>query len=465
VTEKPAPEQAVPVPQDRRPATPKPPPPSPAQLAGRKASVRPAVPASPQGPDPESLKFGRVDSDGTVLVRTADGERAVGSYPGSSESEALAYFARKYDELAAAAALLTQRLEQTDLTAHEAREALKTLRAHIGDANVVGDLELLDQRVQQIESEIARRADTESQRRAEAKLLASTAREKVVREAEKIAGKDPAKVQWKSSSARMRELFEEWKSQQQAGPRLDKPVEEELWRRFTHARSEFDKTRRSWFSRLEEEQESARREKERLVAQAEALSASKDWAAGAREFKRLMEAWRRAGRAQRATDDALWTRFKTAQDTFFAAKDEVVAAERVEFEANLAVKEKLLDEAEALLPVTDVGAAKRALRSIEDRWDEAGKVPRSEMQRVEGRLKKVEQAVRDAEQRRWTRSNPEVNARAQSMVEQLERAVADLEQDLAAARERGDEAGVAVAEQALSTRRAWLTSARAGLSD
>jgi len=463
VSEKPAPEPTAAAQQNRQPDPARPAAPSPAQLAGRKARVRPAVAAHP-GPDPDSLAFGRVDPDGTVLVRTADGERAVGSYPGSTESEALAYFARKYDELMASAVLLAQRLEQTDLSAQEGREALKTLRAHIGEANVVGDLELLRARVSQIEAQLSRRAETESQRRAEAKATAAAAREKVVRAAEKMAEKDPAKVQWKSASARMRELFEEWKSQQQAGPRLDKPVEDELWRRFTHARSEFDATRKAWFANLEQEQASARREKERLVAQAEALSGSKDWAAGAGEFKRLMEAWRRAGRAQRTTDEALWQRFRTAQDSFFAAKDEVVAAEGRQFEANLAVKEKLLAEAEALLPITDLAAAKRSLRSIQDRWDEAGKVPRSDMQRVEGRLKKVEQAVRDAQDRRWKRTDPELTARAQSMVEQLEKAVAGLERDLVAARERGDDAAAVAAEQALTTRRQWLASARSGLS-
>ena len=459
MTEKPASQPPMP-----GPATPRPTAPSPAQFAGRKASVRPAASTS-QGPDPATLAFGRVEPDGTVLVRTADGERAVGSFPGSSEAEALAYFARKYEDLMAATVLLEQRLEQTDLSAHEAREALKTLRSHIGVANVVGDLALLDSRVSGIEAAVGERAQAESQRRAAAKATAAKAREKVVRAAEKLASRDPAKMQWKSASSRMRELFDQWKAQQQAGPRLDKPVEDELWRRFTHARTDFDKTRRAWFAQLEQEQDAARREKERLVAQAEALSTSKDWAAGAGEFKRLMEAWRRAGRAQRATDDALWERFRTAQDQFFNAKDEVVAAERVQFEANLAVKEKLLSEAEALLPITDLATAKRHLRSVQDRWDEAGKVPRSDMQRVEGRLKKVEQAVRDAEDRRWKRSNPEVSARAQSMVQQLEKAVADLEAELATARSRGDDAGVAAAEQALAARQEWLASARAGLAD
>jgi len=56
--------------------------------------------------DPENLsaasaligdpaKFGRVGEDGTVYVTTPEGERAVGSYPGKSSEEALAYFANQ----------------------------------------------------------------------------------------------------------------------------------------------------------------------------------------------------------------------------------------------------------------------------------------------------------------------------------------------------------------------------------
>ena len=461
-------EQGAPAPTEEAPAAParpRPSIPSPAQLAGRKAAVRPAAaPAVTEGASAEAMAFGRVGEDGTVFVRIADGERAVGSYPGSTETEALTYFARKYDDLLAAAVLLAQRLEQTDLSAHEAREALKTLRSHIGDANVVGDLAALETRVVGIEAQVLKHGEAEAQQRAQAKVAAAKARTKVVKSAEKLAASDPAKVQWKSASARMRELFDQWKALQQAGPRLDKPVEDELWHRFSEARSGFDKTRRAWFVQLDEEQEGAKREKEKLVAQAEKLATNKDWGPTATEFKHLMEQWRRAGRAQRSSDDALWERFKAAQDQFFAAKDEVVAAERVEFEANLEVKEKLLTEAEALLPVTDLQAAKRSLRSIQDRWDTAGKVPRSDMQRIEGRLRKVEQAVRDGEDQRWKRSNPELNARAQSMVEQLERAVAGLEADLEAARAQNDPTATNKAEQALSARREWLDSARAGLS-
>ena len=403
--------------------------------------------------------------DGTVFVKDGEQERAVGSYPEATHEEALAYFARKYDELAANAGLLQQRLEQTNLSAHEARESLKTLRDQIGEANVVGDLPALREVVDQIEVAVKDRQRVETEARTQAKAEATVTREALVAEAESLAAADVHQVQWKTASARMRAMLDEWRGLQKKGPKLDKDVENALWQRLSAARSTFDKSRKSFFSELDTQHTEAKRTKEKLVAEAETLSASKDWGPTAGAFKRLMQEWRRAGRAQRADDDALWERFKAAQDSFFNAKDELVAAENEEFKANLVVKEELLKEAEALVPVKDLPAAKAQLRAIQDRWDEAGKVPREDMSRVEGRLRKVEQAVRDLDEAKWTRTNPELNARAQSMVEQLERAVQGLEQDLASAQASGDDAKVAKAQAALDARREWLDSARGGVSE
>ena len=134
--------------------------------------------------------------------------------------------------------------------------------------------------------------------------------------------------------------------------------ESSLWQRFSAARNGFDKARRSHFAGLDAQHADAKGAKEQLVAEAEKLATSTDWAATAGAFKRLMDEWRRAGRASRSDDDKLWARFKAAQDSFFAAKDEVVAAEEEQYRGNLAVKEALLVEAEAILPVTDLEKAK-----------------------------------------------------------------------------------------------------------
>lgn len=169
-----------------------------------------------------------------------------------------------------------------------------------------------------------------------------------------------------------------------------------------------------------------------------------------------MARWKAAGRASRKDDDALWARFRAAQDTFFQARDAVNSATDAEYAANLEVKEALLTEAEALVPVKDLAAAKAALRDLQERWEEAGRVPRGDLQRVEGRLRAVENAVRDAEQAQWTRSNPETRARAEGAAAQLEAAIEALEADLAAAQSRGDARAVKEAETALAARRSWL---------
>ncbi len=441
--------------------------PTPAALA--KAVPHPAVttvaPPAITTDHSASAAFGRVDENGTVFVRTKDGEQEVGSYPGASDAEALTYFARKYDELFASAVLLEQRLSQPEVPSKDVAEGLKTLAAQVKDATVVGDLDALATKLDEIQSGLAAKRNVEQQHRAEARAAATAEREKIVAEAESIAAQPESRIQWKTSGARMRELLDEWKAHQRAATRLDRETESAMWQRFSAARNGFDKARRSHFAGLDAAHADAKSAKERLVGEAEKLATSTDWAATAGAFKRLMDEWRRAGRASRSDDDKLWARFKAAQDAFFAAKDEVVAAEEEQYRGNLVAKEALLVEAEAILPVTDLEKAKAQLRVIQDKWDAAGKVPRADMERVEKAMRRVEQTVRDAEDRKWKSSNPEVAARAKAMVDQLERAVADLEEDLAKAEASGNATKVRKAREALEARQVWLDQARAGVAE
>ena len=436
--------------------------PTPAALA--RPAPRPAAPA-PTEDHSASAAFGRVDENGVVHVRTKEGEHEVGSYPGATPEEALTYFARKYDELYANAVLLEQRLAQPEVPSKDVADALKKLAEQVDGAAVVGDLDALRAKLDEIQSGIAQKRNVEQEARAAAKAQAKAEREAIVEQAEAIAEQPENKIQWKQSGARMRELLDEWKQHQRSATRLDRDTEAALWQRFSGARNRFDKARRAHFATLDATHAEAKASKERLVAEAERLSTSTDWSATAGAYKRLMDDWRRAGRASRSDDDQLWARFKAAQDAFFAAKDQVVAAEEEQFRGNLGVKEELLKEAEALLPVTDLEQAKSALRSIQDRWEAAGKVPRADMERIEKSLRRVEQAVRDAEEKRWKSSNPEVAARAQGMVDQLERAVADLEADLAKAESSGNESKIRKAREALDARRAWLEQAKTAASE
>jgi exonuclease VII small subunit len=410
-------------------------------------------------------QWGRVDADGTVWVRAEGGERAVGQYPGATPQEALAYFTRKFDELVAQVNLFEQRLRGTDLPAADARAGLQRLREAVVDAHAVGDLHTLSARIESLADLVTERERHADAERAAARERARAERTAVVEEAERIAATDGERLQWKASGDRLRELFEAWKQQQRSAIKLDRRSEDELWKRFSAARTTFDRKRRQHFSHLEQVHGQAKAAKEALVREAEELSTSTDWGATAAAYRRLMERWKAAGRAARKDDDALWARFRAAQDVFFAARAAANAETDAQYRDNLVVKERLAAEAEALLPVTDPASARAALRDLQARWDAAGKVPRVDVARLDTRLRAVEQAVAGADEERWRRSNPEARARAEAVVQQLEQGIGELEKDVARAHERGDARALRSAEEGLQARRSWLDEARRTLAE
>jgi uncharacterized protein DUF349 len=400
--------------------------------------------------------FGRVDDDGTVYVREGAAERAVGQFPGASSEEALALYVRRFLDLQAKVVVFETRLAATDLAVKEIDQTLAKLTEELAEPAAVGDLDALRARLDALRPIAQERRAIADAERAAAKEAALKVRTEIVEAAERISGTDPERIQWRPAGEQLRVLLEQWKESQRTGPRLDRPIEESLWKRFSHARTTFDRERRHFFAELEQRNSQAKTVKEGLVAQAEALSSSTDWAATAGAYRDLMTAWKGAGRASRHDDDALWARFRAAQDTFFAARDNAATVTDAEFRANLDVKEALLVEAERLVPVTDLGAAKRALRTIQDKWDAAGKVPRGDLQRIEARLRAVETAIREADQAVWTRSNPETRARAEGAAAQLQAAISGLEADLAKAKASGNARKTAEAQAALDARRSWL---------
>ena len=420
-------------------------------------AVVPAAPAAaaPEPSDPS--EWGRVDEDGTVYVRTAEGERPVGSYPGAEPHEALAYFGRKFDELAGQVALLEQRVVAGGVSLADAATSVEHLRETVTDANAVGDLPGLLARLDVLTEAVAARKAKRDAERAKVRQRAAATKERIVAEAESLS----SSTEWKKTGDRLRALLEEWK----AAPRLDRKTDDALWKRFSHARTAFDKTRRAHFAELDEHRGEAAVRKEKLVKEAESLADSKEWGETARRYRDLMAQWKAAGRARRDVEDKLWARFRAAQDTFFAARNEVFAARDADLAVNLEKKQALLVEAEALLPVTDPKSARAALRSIHERWEAAGHVPRASKDAVEGRLRAVDEAVRGAEDAAWARSNPEARARAEATVSQLRSSIDALEQEAASARAAGNEKKAAEAEAAAATRMTWLTEAEKTLAE
>ena len=402
--------------------------------------------------------WGRVDADGTVYVRTADGERVIGSWAAGSPEEALAFFRRKFASLETEVTLFEQRMATTEIAPAQAQATVKRLLAAVADASAIGDLDGLRTRLEALTTVISHRREEVKAAREQARVEAGGVKERIVDEAERIAAEA---THWKASGERMAELLQEWK----AAPHADRAIEALLWKRLSAARNSFSKRRKAYFSTLEVERDTVRATKEKLVEEAETLADSTDWGGTSSAYRELMRQWKDAGRAGRDAEAELWKRFREAQDKFFAARTEVSAAQDSELRGNATAKAELLVQAQALLPVTDWRSAKNALRSIQERWEKAGAVPRESREQLEGGLRRVEEAVKRAEDTQWKRSNPEALARAEATVSQLRTAIATLQAQLAKAAARDDAAGVRKAEDALEARRSWLAEAERTLAE
>jgi hypothetical protein len=402
--------------------------------------------------------WGRVADDGTVYVRTADGERVVGIWQAGSPDEALEFFTRRYDALATEVNLLERRIVSTDLAPAAAKATISRLHSAIDEAKAVGDLDGLKRRLDDLSEQADHRREEHKAARDRARVEALDLKEHIVAEAEQIAAEA---THWKSGGERLKELLEEWK----VAPHGDRQAEAALWKRMSSARTTFAKRRKVYFAALEEERDQVRDRKQQLVATAEELSTSTDWAATAAAYRDLMASWKEAGRADRATEDELWKRFRTAQSAFFDARSAAMSAKDNQLRERATAKEQLLAEAERLLPVSDAKGARSALRSIHQRWDKIGAVAKEAQERLEGGLRKIDEAVRKAEDIQWRRTNPEALSRARDTVDQIRKTINQLEGQLAQATERGDDAACQRARSAISTRQSWLTEAEKTLAD
>ena len=395
--------------------------------------------------------------DGTVYVRTADGERSVGQVPDSTPEEALSFYTERYAALELEVGLLDQRVRAGKLSPEEASATVKTVREQVVEANAVGDLVALGARLDSLGPVIAEQRAARKAERAQRTAEATAAKERIVADAERIAtGRD-----WRNGANKLRALLDEWK----VLPRLDKASDDALWKRFSGARTAYTKARKAHFAEQDEKRGAARVVKERLAKEAEGLADSTEWGPTSGRFRDLMRDWKAAGPAPRDVEDQLWKRFRGAQDTFFGNRDAANAAMDAEYADNAVIKEQILLEAEALDPRADLEGAKRSFRDLADRWDAAGKVPRDRMKELEGRMRTVEQSIRAVEDDQWKRSDPEKSARADDLVSKLEAGIGESEAQLEKARAAGNDKRVKELEESIANKRAFLDMAKRTASE
>lgn len=403
-------------------------------------------------------EFGRVETDGTVFVITAEGERRVGQVPDVAPEEAMAFYVRRYQSLETEVGLLEARVKSGALNPDEARKQIEAQRTAVAEANAVGDLAALTAKLDALSPALEEQAQARKAEKAKAAQAAKAEKERMVAEAEKLAaGND-----WRGGVNRFRALLEEWK----ALPRIDRATDDELWHRFSSARTTYTRRRKAQFAEQNVKREGAKKAKEQIIEEARELVGSTEWGPTAGAFRDLMTRWKDAGAAPRHEDDKLWATFRGLQDEFFAARNAAMAEQDAEFSGNLEAKVALLDEAEKeILPVTDLATARTQFRDFLSKFNELGKVPRDSIRQLDNRVRTIENAVKEAEAEEWRRTDPEARQRAADTVAMFTAQIDKLTKAAEKQEATGNAKKAAESRAAIETYTTWLEQAQKALDE
>ncbi|GAA2473701.1 DUF349 domain-containing protein [Winogradskya humida] len=394
--------------------------------------------------------FGRVDADGTVYVKTAEGDRVVGSWQAGTPEEGLAHFARRFADLVTEVDLVEARLKSGAADASHSLTSVKRIRTTLDEAHVVGDIDGLAARLDRLTELADVKAGEAKAAREVARTEALARKTALVEEAETIAADATG---WKSAGDRLKEILDEWKTIRG----VDKKTDGELWKRFAAARDGFTRRRGAHFATLDGQRKQAQTAKEDLVKEAETLAESTEWGPTATRLKDLMNEWKAAPRAAKESEQKLWERFRAAQDAFFTKRSEVFSARDAEYKGNLEKKQAILAEVEALDIDADPRGAQNKLRDAQAAWHDAGRVPRESSVGLDRRWRAAEERIRIAMDSAWRKTTPQDNP----LLKQMRDQVAEAEEKLARAQAAGDTKRVKEAEKALASKKQFLALAEA----
>lgn len=395
--------------------------------------------------------FGRVDVDGTVYVKDGDGEREVGQFSDGSATEAMAFYTRRYDDLAGQIALVEARIAR-GTAGVQIVQSVEKLAELVKAPAAVGDLQALRDRVQKLEVRAQEFAAEQKAQKEAAKEQAYAERQAIVTEAEQLVAQPADKIRWKDTGAALEDLFAKWQQHQRSTVQLPKSQADELWKRFRAARHKFEQARRQYFAQVDATNKAVKAAKEKIIAEAEKLG--EKGADAVNDYRRLLDQWKQQPRANRKIEDALWERFKAAGDVIYSARAAEMAVLDEEQSANLEAKEQVLKDASVLLSATDYKAARKQLTEFQIRWDKIGRVPRQHSREIEGKMREIEAHVKHLEDEHWRQTDPEPEARSAGLRGQLEASIAEIEAELATAEGSRKNA----LSEKLKTQKEWLAA-------
>ena len=177
----------------------------------------------------------------------------------------------------------------------------------------------------------------------------------------------------------LQKLHEEWK---ELGP-VAKEHREAIWERFKAITSIINKKHQSFFENLKDEQKRNLVDKTALCESAEAIADkqiedSNEWNTLSKQMEALQAKWKTIGFASKKDNQKIYDRFRAACDKFYNAKRDYYSNFKNVMQENLAKKEALCEQAEALMNSEDWKKTTDQLINLQKVWKEVGPVARKQ---------------------------------------------------------------------------------------
>ena len=181
----------------------------------------------------------------------------------------------------------------------------------------------------------------------------------------------------------LQKLHEDWK---EVGP-VPQDKKDEIWERFKAATDKINAIRREHYSKIQDEQNANLETKTALCEKAEELIAEEYnsisvWQNKSTELTELFKVWKTVGPAAKKQNEEIWTRFKTAMDTFFARKKEFFSTLKDRQTENLERKINLCIEAEGIQESTEWKKATEQFKRMQEEWKTIGPVPKRHADKI-----------------------------------------------------------------------------------
>lgn len=185
--------------------------------------------------------------------------------------------------------------------------------------------------------------------------------------------------EWNQKTKEVLELQKKWETIGGLPRAKSKEVNKKFWTAFKL----FFSNKSIFFKKLDEERSANLKKKNDLVQRALELKESHDWDKASNELKSIQQQWKNIGPVPEKFREKVFKEFKEACDYFFDQKRTQNNKEELEQAENLKVKEAICGELEK--HVTDGTATRELLKEFEQRFNDAGFVPRRDINTIRNR--------------------------------------------------------------------------------